>query len=173
MKCACIKGKNFDFVLTHIDCKTIHYQDLSVWQEDSNSETPLEYEIGFAIKGVPRRITVKTTGITEINTITLGLGDEKHVLPDGLICVTAKSCVNNYVRYRYNTCKLDCCVQELVSQMARRDDDDRAFMEVENVKRLIEMARHSAAMKLLDEAQDFYEAAKIEIENLNCNCKCL
>lgn len=169
--CSCIKGNSFDFVLTHIDCSKMLYEDMSVWMEGHNYVFPDGYDVWISTGGgAGRRIRVKTLGHTVIDAESLGTSG---MLPDGVYCFRAESCTDMMTRYKMNTCRLECCLQEYIYQMVSREAPESEYGDVEQIERLLDIARYNAEVKNPEYAMQVYEEAKTMIEDLNCNCKCL
>lgn len=156
-----------------MDCKTILYEDMSSWMGGTNYYKPEFYEVWISQGGAGRRLEVKTEGHTKITTEALGLGDD-GILPEGAYCFKTESCNGvKYTRYRMNTCRLECCLQEYIYQLVHRDAQSNDYEIVEQIERLLDISRHNASINNIEYAIKVYEEAKTTIEDLNCNCNCL
>ena len=142
-----------------------------MWMEGHNYYIPESYDVWVSTGGGGgRKVSVKTIGHTVIDAEALGTSG---MLPDGAYCFRTESCADTMTRYKMNTCRLECCLQEYIYQLVSREAPESEYVNVEQIERLIDIAKHNASIKNVEYAMQVYEEAKTMIEDLNCNCKCL
>lgn len=171
-KRGCIKGENFDFIITHIDCQGFVYEDASIWMTGPNYKLPEYYDVFIGRgSGAGIKVSVRTEGHTVIRAETLGTSG---VLPDGLWCIRSqKFCPHQFTRYRMMTCRLECCLQEYISGLYKSSARDGDFERVRQIEDLVAIAKHSAEVGNVEQAIKTYDEARQAVEDLNCECKCL
>lgn len=165
--CNCIQGL-YDFDIKVKDCRSLLYQGFAIWDT-----IPESYSLQvIAPNGTESNVEVITKGFTELNSIVLNNTADKLALADGIYCFTVENCGKSYKRHWLNTCTLECCVEDYIIKMltdCEKDDID----EINKIERLIEAAKYSAINNMKERSIDLYTEAKISIEDLNCDCKCL
>lgn len=164
--CSCIKG-NYNFKLEHLGCNLMLYRDLSVWMTGSGYVIPDTYTLKITLPGrtVPISIQVKTNDINKITPEDLNLRGSSF--PDGIYCFEVVSCDNVYQKYRANTCELECCLDNFVTQIPSEKDYKIAYdldMHIHTIKTLAERGAS-------EKAKSQYSVAQKIIQNFNCNCK--
>lgn len=146
---------------------------MSIWMKGENYFIPETYDLyisrGGAGAGI--KVTVRTKGQTQIDAEALGTSGK---LMDGGFCFrTQEFCPGSYTRYRMNTCRLECCLQEYISELVERSARDSQYEVVQQIERLISISKREAEIGNIEYALSVYEEAKQAVEDLNCNCKCL
>ncbi len=168
-QCYCIRSGKYDFILTAIDCSTLSYEDMSDWQEGDKYYKPDSYDIFIGIGSGGKRVSVKTEGVTLIPVESLGMAK----LQDSVYCIkTETMCTEAYVRYRVVACGVECCIQDYIYDLVKRRAPNNEYATIWRIQSVLDMAKRSAEIKNAEEAQGLLTAAKEEIEELNCNCKC-
>lgn len=169
-KCACIVNRQFDFILEPNGCNELRYQDMSKWEEGPNYEKPVSYEINISTAGAGRNVQVKTDGVTGISAEQIGYGGGP--IPDVLICIKVETCDDSYIRYRYLTCKVQCCLDQYVRQLREKNARDSEYVEVDRLQQLLLIVKSAAETGDIQFAQEAYEEVKNAVEEMFCDCKC-
>ena len=157
----CIGG-NFDFLLSHLDCKTFTYQDISNWV---NNEKPEEYIVQIVPPGFSDSIDI----LIETDKVNILKVDNKNLqLIDGIYCFKVNNCGTLYSRYEGVACKLKCKLNYLISQADINNIKD--FNEIEEVRFLLNGFYENAKLNKPDKALKFFNLAEDKLSCAKCNC---
>lgn len=147
----------------------LSYEDMSDWMEGDKFVKPATYDIFIGVGAGGKKVTVKTEGITILTAEMLGMAK----LADAVYCIrTEPICTETYTRYRVVACNTECCIQEYMYQLAKKDAHDEEYQDVWKIESMLDMAKRKAEVKNAEEAAKMLEEAKTSIEELNCLCKC-
>src|SRR5687768_5846863 len=124
MSCSCIRG-NYNLYAWSIDTKTILYQDLSDWMDDSGYEIPTEYIVTITPPGSSKSFPV-TVKVGQLNRFT---ATEIGSIKDGVYCFETSSCGEKYTRSIAIFPLLKCCVKQL--WMTLEKDRHEEIKEIE------------------------------------------
>lgn len=162
MDCSCIKDI-YDFNIESRNCcKTIYYQDLSLWMDATYDEyytKPSEYEI--IIKkpsGTELRQNVSTEGFTLLNNINCD---------DGIYCFSVYNCDGvKLTRNRLLAFDLESKIDCLRSQ--KEDYSEQMWL----AERFLNDAKIQAERKKELRARELYLKAAELISRYDCKCSC-
>jgi hypothetical protein len=134
---------------------------------EDHYEVPDEYEVLVAIPGQkhPATITVKTGVKNKIQSKELQ-GKEGLCLPDGVYCFTLDSCGKQYQSHKGMACRLECCLDQAVSQITREE----SWEVVSEIRNWLESFYANADQGKLKHAQQSYRVAEKLLKTLNCPC---
>lgn len=166
--CSCITGSgSFKFTLESLDCKTLLYEDHSSWMTEDHYDIPEEYEVMVSLPAQkhPATISVKTGVKNELRSKTLQ-GMEGLCLPDGVYCFTIDSCGKTYKSHKGVSCRLQCCLDQAVSQLTREED----WEVISEIRNWLNSFHSNADQGKMKHAQQSYRVAEKLLKQLNCPC---
>lgn len=155
MNCSHIK-ESFDFFYNFLDCKTLSIQDNSLWEGE-----PIDYDIEVIYPGFETGVTYPIK-IDKINIIDL------ENVQEGIYCVKVLSGGNLYTKYIFNTCTLNCKLDNLIAQATLNNLKD--FEKITYIQFLIDSIIINTEMDKPKKALDFYKIATEELSCVKCNC---
>jgi len=163
--CHCIKGEGrFRLKVESFDCQHLWITDRSEWQIEGTYTIPPEFEIEIVIPGAKKgeKFLIKTGVENQIKV------SEATFINDGLYCFKTFSCGINHVIFRAVTCKLECCLRQLISKADPKD------MQIEEViiraKIWLDKIHQSAQAGAKDVAVETFRLLKNELLKFNCDC---
>ena len=166
--CSCLSGSgSLKLTFEPLDCKTLLYEDFSDWMTEDHYDIPEEYEILVALPAQkhPAKIKVKTGVKNKLTSKELqGMGD--LCLPDGVYCFTLDSCGKKYQVHKGISCRLQCCIDQAISQTT----SDRDWEKLIEVRNYVDSFHSNADQGKLKHAQQAYVVAEKLLKQLNCPC---
>lgn len=166
--CGCVK-ENFDFTLHSLDSNTLVYQDMSVWMEGDEFSIPDNYNVSILApsKGEGNDVTLSVNSQTSITSKNLFGSSELTSLPDGIYCFTLENCGTKFQRSKAVLYSLECCLQSFKASA----NTDKDFDRIRKLELYLDSVRINTELGKTQKALEFYDRAKRELSNLNCNCK--
>lgn len=163
--CHCIKGEGrFRLKVESFDCQHLWITDRSEWQVEGLYTVPESYEIKVVLPGSKseKSFIIKTGTENRIKV------SDATFLNDGLYCFGTESCQYQHKIYRAITCKLECCLRELISKANPGDKQIeeliiRARIWLDKIHMSAEAGDKEVALKTLS-------MLKAELRTMNCNC---
>lgn len=166
--CGCIK-ENYDFTLNSLDSKTLVYQDMSIWMDGDEFSIPSSYSV--SIKEPQRTegtlLNLSTQNQSALTSKNLSGSTELCPLPDGVYCFTVSNCGTTFTRTKAVLYSLECCLQSFKAG-AISDED---FEKARKLELYLEAVRINTDLGKTQKASEFFDRARRELSNLNCNCK--
>ena len=164
--CGCIK-ENYDFTLKSMDSKTLVYQDMSTWMEGAEFSTPDKYSVSVQMPGKTTGELLDLSIFSQSAIRSENFGSSSHALPDGIYCFTLSNCGTTFTRTKAVLYSLECCLQSAKAAMK----DDKDLEKIIKMEFYLDSIRINADLGKVQKAQEYFDLAKKELSNLNCNCK--
>lgn len=162
MSCNCLKS--FNYQISYKDCKTILFEDKSVWVEK-----PTQYTISILVSGFStwKEVIVNTDGLNVITSQTLiGLNQN---LPIGIYCLKTINCNGDEYNYDFlNLCTYEC---ELANELSSLDLNDKDAISTFKDKKLYIDAINAKFNCDWCNKDDINSLLSIIKKNNNGNCK--
>lgn len=153
---------NFDFKLTHIDCDTFLYEDLSSWVNDVKPEV---YDLMIIPSGFSDTINVKINP----DKINILINEGSNVkLKDGVYCFKVNNHGISYSKYIGVACILECKLNQLIAKAELRNYKD--FEEISEIKFLLTSFHINVNLNKIEKAISFYNLAEEKLSCVKCNC---
>jgi hypothetical protein len=160
--CKCFGGY-YGLLLSHTDCRSLLYEDLSTWE---NSPGP--YQVGIRVPGNSEYaiVNIDPTKVNKITTVDLGIGIVDGIIPDGIYCFRVDNCGTVYEETRAVLCNLFCKYDSMVASAG----SDAEFEHLGKIRYYLDAIAENARRNKTDKAQYFYKKATELLNCVNCNC---
>lgn len=160
MKCSCIKG-NYNVWVDVIDRKTLLYQDISDWMDESRYDLPENYFVKITPPGKD------SGGLLKLNVSGINKLTEKEIGPleDGIWCFQTDSCGVNYKRSVGIYYKIECCLKKAFATTDKYD-------QLKEVEKYLDLTKAAVSINNFSQAEEYLEITQDKLERIKCDCNC-
>ncbi len=141
---------------------------MSDWMvEDEIYAKPESYELEITDPNRPKShtITIKTDKRNRVSPEDLGINGQNF--NDGIYCFKTSSCGIKYQRNKLLSCQIECCIDDMVSKLTKRED----VILLDEIRLLLDSCKINTELGNMTKANEQYKMVTKLLKNLNCNCK--
>lgn len=168
MACSCI-AKDYDANVYSTDCKTLVYEDRSVWMQDKGFDgLPEELDLTITTPGGKQVVlTINPSKSNVITSVDLFGDASPRCLPDGLYCFELVSCGLPYKITKPYLCNTQCKIDTVFARINGQADRNHA----EELQRLVDGLHSATETGQTKLAEDLLTLLNRHLNNERCsNC---